>query len=295
MAPPRDPERLIVFEPDGSYGQPSHVTIVEPNEGSLPLQPEELIQPSVSYIEAKNDQEQKQKYEGPLTLESILNEYSSIVPGKITDQLFESPLDSAEFETARLQAKSEITQKLLWRMGMPSELEGFLDIDKPETRKLLDEEYAQVLNSTSRNNRTTIRDNSPNSFYNRWHKIRGHIIQQSSGDKDIKQRLEDKMYVWREDLKVRIKMTEEGARPLSRAEQERQGHLDALLTDQNPSPDLIRRIGGTLLHENQEGRSSFFNKINGLTSTNPNRQRIISQLQAYVAKEFLPETELIET
>lgn len=281
----KEPSRCIAFESgNDNYEQPSGVTIIEPSNGAMTLQPWELIQQnrhapdSESTIEANGTQ-----YENPLTVDQILDSFSHALSYENGNMLIEELLDtvpgSREFEATRKKAKTEITLHHLWRMGLPSELSQFLDMDNSDTRALLTEEYAKIPESTRR-------DNSANSFKLRLNRVLSHIYEQHP-----KEEVQDLLDIWQEDLRIRQEIVGDGASSdkQSPVELQRDKFLQRYLNAESEMRHVALLIGNTLLGASQAEVKAFRHSLDSLAHDNSNAARIsrLDTLRHFIDTEFI--------
>jgi hypothetical protein len=223
-----------------------------------------------------------EEYKFPLTHEIIEENYLDLISAQTDRKLFDVVPDSVEYETVRRQAKKEITQKMLWKMGMASEAILLLDIDNEETRELLTEEFRKIPPDVDR-------DNNPNSFKRRKDLIEAHILETST-DPDIETRLADIREVWLGDLALRAEIMHDREEPpqQDRLREEREEYLDDLLSGSASSNEITDKIGNTLLHATPEAKRYFYKRVCSIVATTPQADKARRHLIAYIEEYHLP-------
>lgn len=245
--------------------------ITEQSEGAGAVSRESLV--------AGNEwcavEEQAVHYEAPLTAEVVLDEYTHAVSLETGSQLFETVPGTEDFDRTLEAAGEEILGHYLWRMGLPSELSGLLDINDIETRGLLGDLYERIPEDVNR-------DNSANAFAERWEAIKDHLYEKNVST----ERRQDIIDIWRGDLMIRVDLTKgEKEAAASQMGVFREERLQGLLSGEEANAQTVNDILNTLLPRKPDEIHEFRERVTALQPETEEAQRskemLLSRIDEY--------------
>lgn len=210
------------------------------------------------------------EYESPLTPEIITQQFPDLVMLETGLKLYDEPMGTPAYESLRQKAKKEITQKMVHKIGVPSDYIRLLDIDREDTRDLLEGLYRSMVD-------TVDRENSLNGFSARTTELKEHIIA-TSDDPAIADRITTIDEHWIADLEERKKILSTSNKATSRDEviaRQRNEFIDRLVEESGGTQMLIGKIGNCLLHLTQSEIKDVLNQVSTMEAHDESaRQRL---------------------